>query len=135
MAEIKLNISYKGKTKKVVIENAKFLFGKKIGDKIKGEGIDMPGYEFEISGGSDASGFPMRNDVEGTSRKRILIAGGVGLRKKPRKGFRTRKTVAGNTIYEKTAQVNLKVLKMGKDDLFAEPKTEASEEENPAPKE
>lgn len=134
MAEIKLNISQKGKTKKVVVEDAKFLQGKKLGEKFKGEGIDMPGYEFEISGGSDAAGFPMRNDVEGSNRKKVLIASGVGLRKKPRKGYRVRKTVAGNTIYDKTAQINLKVLKVGKPDIFAEVK-EAPAEGTEAPTE
>ena len=132
MAEVKLNISHKGKTKKVVVEDVKFLQGKKIGDKVKGEGLDMPGYEFQITGGSDASGFPMRKDVEGVNRKKVLLASGVGVRKRPRKGLRLRKTVAGNTIYEKTAQINLSVLKMGKEDLFAEPKEEASAEEKPA---
>jgi len=106
---------------------------KKIGDKIDGKAFGYEGYEFEISGGSDNSGFPMRKDVEGIARKRILIVSGVGLRKKTRKGMRKRKTVAGNTISLKTAQINLKVIKYGKAKLvFAkkEAEGEAKEEIN-----
>lgn len=135
MAEIKLNLGYKGKSKKVTVEDAKFLHGKKIGDKVKGEGIDMPGYEFEVTGGSDASGFPMRRDVDGTGRKKILATSGVGIRKLPRKGMRVRKLVAGNTIHAKTAQINMKVLKVGKEDIFAEAKPEAPSEGETAPAE
>lgn len=120
MAEFKVNIGSKdGKTHKVEFkdDDAKIFIGKKIGDTIKLS--DFSGYEFEIVGGSDYCGFPMRKDVMGPARKRILIAGGIGLRSK-RKGMRIRKTVAGNTIYEQTAQINLKVLKAGKKPLGEE---------------
>ena len=107
---------------------------RKIGDKIDGKALGYEGYELEITGGSDNSGFPMRKDVEGIARKRILIVSGVGLRKKTRKGMRKRKTVAGNTISLKTAQINLKVIKYGKAKLeFA--KKEAEGEAKEAPKE
>ena len=98
---MKVNFSTKdGKTHKRELDadNAKHLRGKKIGDKFKGELLDLTGYELQITGGSDASGFPMRSDVNGVARKRVLITGGVGLRKSPRKGLRLRKTVVGNTI-------------------------------------
>ena len=49
--------------------------GKKIGDTIGGNLIDYPGYEFKITGGSDEDGTPMRPDVRGPVRKRILIMG------------------------------------------------------------
>lgn len=132
MAEIKLNMGHKGKTYKAVIaeDNIKFLAGKKIGDTFKGEGIDMPGYEFQITGGSDSAGFPMRKDVEGTSKKKILISSGVGLRKIPRKGYRVRKSVAGNTVYERTAQLNVKVIKEGKNKLGAEATAEEAKVES-----
>ena len=135
MAEIKLNIgdSKAKKTFNKTVEEVSMLYGKKIGDVIKGELIELPGYELEIRGGSDASGFPMRKDVQGTARKRILIVGGVGLRKTKYKGSRIRKLVAGNTIYEKTSQINLKVTKWGKDPIEkpaeAEAPAKASEEE------
>ncbi|MBT3406337.1 30S ribosomal protein S6e [Candidatus Woesearchaeota archaeon] len=143
MAEFKLVIgdTKEGKSHKKELKDtdAQPLLGKKLGQTIKGELFDMTGYEFKITGGSDKAGFPMRSDVEGTQRKKILAIKGVGLnnkkkyRKKTKKGkrtmngMRTRKTVAGNTISEITSQINLKVLKYGKDPL--EPKPEAAPEQ------
>ena len=127
MAEFKVNIGSKdGKTHKVEFkgDDAKIFIGKKIGDTIKLP--DFSGYEFEIVGGSDYCGFPMRKDVNGPARKRVLITGGVGLHSK-RNGMRIRKTVAGNTVYEQTAQINLKVLKAGKKALGEEPEAPAEE--------
>lgn len=118
MAKVKLNIG-NPKTKNTVskdLDDINVLVGKKIGDEVKGDSIGFDGYKFLITGGSDHSGFPMRKDVQGSSRRKVLITGGVGLRKN-KKGNRRRRTVAGNTIYEKTAQVNLKVLKAGKKPL------------------
>ena len=66
----------------------------------------------ELTGGSDKCGFPMRRDVQGTSRKRILAVKGVGIKHKSR-GIKQRKTVCGNTIHADIIQVNLKVLKQG----------------------
>jgi len=98
---------------------------KKIGDKIDGKPLGLDGYEFEITGGSDNSGFPMRKDVEGIGRKRILLIEGVGLRK-VRKGTRIRKTVCGNTISLNTAQINIKILKYGKEKLGPDEGSEAA---------
>lgn len=120
--DIKINIADKsGKSvkKELKDEQGAALHGKKIGDKFHGEIIDMPGYEFEITGGSDYCGFPMRKDVQGTMRKAILTTTGIGNRYK-RKGMRLRRTVAGNTIFNKTTQVNLKVVKYGAEPLIKE---------------
>jgi len=127
--DLKINIADKsGKTVKKEIKEDQTtpLQGKKIGDKINGEILDLAGYEFEISGGSDYCGFPMRKDVNGIMRKAILVTKGFG-NKYNRKGMRLRRTVAGNTIYNKTSQVNLKVLKYGTQPLVAET-TEAKKE-------
>ena len=134
MAEFKVVIGTKdGKCvqREVKDANAKNLIGKKIGDKINGDEIGFAGYEFEFTGGSDYCGFPMRKDVRGPGRKRILAVSGVGLKKK-RKGMRQRKTVRGNTVSDKITQINLKVLKEGKEKLGAAPKEgEAPAEEKP----
>ena len=99
--------------------------GKQIGDTIKGDDMGFAGYEFKITGGSDNAGFPMRKDVQGPLRKRILTIKGVGVNNKKKyrgknmkglrtmKGMRTRKTVMGNTISNRIAQINLKVMKEG----------------------
>ncbi len=131
MAETKINIgdkkSQKTYHKVLTPEQLTALSGKKIGETFKGDLIDLPGYELEIRGGSDSAGFPMRKDVHAAGRKKVLIVSGVGIRKTKYKGNKIRKTVAGNTIYEDTAQINCKVTKWGKD-----PIEKPAEEEQPA---
>lgn len=133
MVEFKLVISDpktgKSYMREVKDKPANALTGLKIGDKVSGNKIELDGYEFEITGGSDYCGFPMRRDVEGTARKKVLIVGGVGLKSK-RKGMKRRRTVAGNTIAKNTSQINLKILKYGKGKLeIPTPKKEEVEKE------
>ena len=121
----KLNISGgntgpgKGLSKLIEIDEKKFHFETlKIGDTIKGGLIGFPNYEFEITGGSDASGFPMRKDVHGPVKKRILVSKrGIGYKPK-RKGEKRRKTVRGNEITYDMTLINLKILKYGETELF-----------------
>jgi small subunit ribosomal protein S6e len=105
---------------------AKFLIGLRIGDSFKGESIDLPGYEFIITGGSDDAGFPMRKGVS-TVRAKILSVGGVGIKSK-RKGQRIRKTVAGSLVHAHTAQINTKVVKHGSQSLFQQAETAEAKE-------
>jgi len=114
-----------GKSLQKEIEDSKFLKGMKIGDTFKGEIIDLPGYEFQITGGSDVSGFPMRKDVEKEGRSKILTVGGLGVSRK-RKGQKIRKTVAGGIFGLKTSQVNVKTIKYGSASLFEEKKEEGA---------
>lgn len=120
----------KGQAKQIELDETQSasIFGSKIGEKFDGSSIGLDGYELEVRGGSDSSGFPMRRDVQGIQRKRILAAGGLGVNP-TEKGNRIRKTVAGNTVTDSTAQVNFYVIKVGKDDIFA-PKEEVKEEAN-----
>ena len=120
----KLNISGssgpgKGLSKLIEIDEKKFHFeGMKIGDTIKGGLIGFPNYDFEITGGSDASGFPMRKDVHGPVKKRILVSKkGIGYKPK-RNGEKRRKTVRGNEITFDMTLINLKILKYGETELF-----------------
>ena len=114
--------------------NSRKFLGLKINDSIKGESIDLTGYEFLVTGGSDNCGFPMRKDVTGTGRKRILIVKGVGLRK-TKKGMRYRKAVCGNTIHSKISQINLKIVKEGREKLGKEEEKEPKEEKEAKTKE
>jgi len=109
----KLNISDKGKAWKIETES-EFLVGKTIGDKINGKEIkhELEGYEFEITGGSDLSGFPMSKDVQGLGLKRVLLTKGWGMRDN-REGVRMRKTLRGKTISNVVSLINLKVVKVG----------------------
>lgn len=121
--EIKLVISdaKTGKSYQRIVKDAdaKRFVGLKLGDKVKGEIANLAGYEFEITGGSDYAGFPMRKDVPGILRKRILAVSGIGI-KKIDHGIKQRKTVAGNTVHEKTSQINLKIIKAGSTPLAEE---------------
>ena len=138
--EIKVVISdpKTGKSYQRIVKDAdaKRFVGLKIGDAVRGEIINLAGYEFQLTGGSDYAGFPMRKDVSGTLRKRVLAISGVGMRK-TEKGVRQRKTVAGNTVHEKTSQVNFRIVKEGKTPLAEEKPAEgaAPKEEKPAKKE
>jgi small subunit ribosomal protein S6e len=106
-----------GKSVQKDIEDFKFLIGKTIGSVIKGESLDLPGYEFQITGGSDNAGFPMRKDVDGPARRKILTVGGIGVKKK-NDGQKMRKSVAGNTVVLGTAQLNVKTIKYGEKPLY-----------------
>ena len=96
-----------GKTKPVHLTPEQFrpFIGLKIGDIIDGSVVGMPGYKLKITGGTDKDGFPMRPDVHGGVKVRLLLSGPPGFRPK-RKGERRRKTVRGNTITEDIIQVN-----------------------------
>ena len=141
MSELKIVIgSKKGRSFQKTHDSAS-LVGRKLGEALKGDLIGVPGYEFLITGGSDSAGFPMRKEIK-TRRARIFARGGVGVNPK-NKGELIRKTVAGNTIDEKTAQVNLKTSKegtkkleeiFGKEEKKEVPKKEMPKEEKSIPK-
>jgi small subunit ribosomal protein S6e len=123
----KINISDKnGKTYKLESESEE-LIGKELYNKIHGKILspDLEGYEFEITGASDSSGFTSHKDVLGTGLKRLLLTYGKAMHKRPRRegkkkisnpkpdGLRLRKTVRGRVISQDTAQINMKVVKEG----------------------
>jgi small subunit ribosomal protein S6e len=121
----------KGISKLIQVEQSKInLKGLKIGDIIKGEQIGLVGYELQITGGCDNSGFPLRRDIDGPVKKKILISKGIGYKAK-RKGERRRKTMRGNEISYDTSLINLKIIKYGKSKFFeVTAKKEAEKQEN-----
>ena len=92
------------------------LVGKQVGDIIEGDLIGLPGYKLKITGGSDAAGFPIRPDVHGSGKKRVLIKGPPGFKPK-RKGIARRKTVRGRELGLDIAQVNMRVEEKGSTEL------------------
>ena len=90
---------------------ARLFIGLNIGETIKGDNIELSGYELQITGGSDYCGFPMRKGILGL-RKKITLYGGVGFRGDS-KGIKRRKTVCGHKIHERISQINLKVINQG----------------------
>jgi len=131
-----------GKTyqKELSTQEAEALHSRVLGEELNGEVLGYSGVKFTITGGSDAQGFPMRADVVGQNRKKILIAKSLGFRGKLRKkrfgGLRVRKTVAGNTVGPKTHQLNLKVTKGDAviEKAFAPAPEEVPAKETPAQK-
>lgn len=103
-----------GKTYKVEVKDpqARRLVGLKIGDTFDGGVVGLPGYELQVTGGTDKDGFPMRPDISGPGRHDVLLASGPGFRPK-RRGERRRKKVRGNTISEAIVQVNTKIVRRG----------------------
>lgn len=119
---VKLNISEKGKTFHLEADIEPFIL-KKIGDTIEGHLIntDLSGYSLKITGGSDISGLPAFQEVEGQGHKRVLLKRGKGMWQSRPKGLRKRKTVHGNTIDRIMTQINLLVEKKGQkklEDIF-----------------
>jgi small subunit ribosomal protein S6e len=116
MPGVKLVVSDPGTKKAYQMEisedRARSLLGRKIGETVTGDSIGLKGYEMVITGGSDKDGFPMRSDMHGEGRKKILLASGSGYRPKER-GVRKRKMVRGNTVSRDITQVNAKVTKTG----------------------
>lgn len=88
------------------------LIGLRIGDKFGGEIVGLPGYELQLTGGTDRDGFPMRPDVTGIGRTSIILSGGPGFSPR-RRGERRRKRVRGSRISEVIVQVNAKIVKRG----------------------
>lgn len=86
--------------------------GKRIGDVVDADILGLGGYALEITGGSDKDGMPMRKDVSGTARKRILITSPPGYRPKEQ-GKRRRKSVRGNEISTEISQINVRIKEYG----------------------
>lgn len=91
---------------------ANILFGKSIGEEIDGALIGVSGYKLVIRGGTDKDGFPMRSDLPGAIKKKVLTSGGTGF-VPTADGLRKRKTFRGREISLDTGQVNMKVTAYG----------------------
>lgn len=101
-----------GETYQKELEDSSQLFGKQIGETFDGGIIGLSGYKLEVRGGSDRDGFPMKDSLEGTERKKVLLKDGVGLDVE-KDGERQRKSVRGNTVSNQIEQLNTKVVDAG----------------------
>ena len=106
------------------------IIGKNIGDTISGEPLGLSGYTIKLTGGTDKDGFPMRPDLPGPARRKILIAGGVGYHPKA-DGVRKRKSMRGKEISSEIAQINAVVVDYGEKPLIEvfPPKKEGEKKE------
>lgn len=125
----KINISDKtGKTYKLETE-AEALVGKELGNKVQGTEVmpDLTGYELQITGASDKSGFTAMENVPGVGLKKELLGYGKAMHQRPKgdkkkpfrpqPGLRLRKTVRGKVISPAISQINLKVITAGEKPL------------------
>ena len=111
MAKFKVIVSdpQTGTSKVVELEEARAapFIGRKIGEVMDGAVVDMPATKVKIMGGSDKDGVPMRPNVHGGVRRKVVLSGGVGF--KPKKdGERKRKAVRGNIVTDEIVQINMK---------------------------
>lgn len=111
--------------KEVKGPEAEALLKKRIGDTVSGDALGLSGYEFQVTGGSDKCGFPMRKGIQ-QPRKRVLIGRSVGFKGYDRHGhtqpgLSQRTTVCGEMVTKIIHQVNLRVTKPGKEPLVHTP--------------
>ncbi len=104
-----------GKSQKVELEDNRMgpLVGRRIGEVIDGTVADLAGHKIQLTGGTDKDGIPMRPDVHGSAKSRIILSGGVGYKPK-RKGERKRMIVRGNTVSIETTFLNFKIVEKPK---------------------
>jgi small subunit ribosomal protein S6e len=117
-------------------KDALSLIGLKIGDKFDGSTVGLTGFTLQVMGGSDKDGFPMKPDLEGGERRKLLLTKGIGF-KPTKEGQKRRKYVRGNMISDSIIQVNVKVVE-GEGDIATiigwVPKPKEEKKEEPAGK-
>jgi small subunit ribosomal protein S6e len=127
LAQFKLVISdSKGKSlsQELRDRSAQPLLGSKIGDVLDSSVIGMNQGKIKITGGSDKSGTPMRQDIHGGVKKYVLLSKGVGMRNVT-EGTRIRKLIRGNMITEEIFQLNCRLLDADLQEKIPESKNEA----------
>ncbi len=131
MAKFKVIVSdpQAGTSKVIEVEEARAapFIGRKIGETMDGAIVDMPATKIQILGGSDKDGVPMRPNVHGGVRRKVVLSGGVGFNAK-KDGERKRKAVRGNIITDEIVQINMKIV-----DQPAKPKETEIEKPQQAP--
>lgn len=115
-----------GTSQKVELEDSTIapLIGRRIGEVIDGTVANLAGYKLQLMGGTDKDGIPMRPDVHGGVKARVVLSGGVGYKPK-KKGERKRVVIRGNTVTADTTFLNLKIVEKPK----GKKKTKKTDEE------
>jgi small subunit ribosomal protein S6e len=91
-----------------VDKEAPSIIGLKVGDNFDGSMLGLGGFSLQICGGSDKEGFPMRPEIPGSNRKKVLLSDAPGFHP-TKEGQRKRKYVRGNQISDSIFQVNCKI--------------------------
>ncbi|MEA4977293.1 MAG: 30S ribosomal protein S6e [Methanomassiliicoccaceae archaeon] len=103
-----------GKSYNVAVSghHANSLIGKNIGEVVDGIFVGLPGYKLKITGGSDGNGTPMRKDLPGAKKRKLLLSDGLGFHEKY-PGERKRTAVRGSTISAEIVQINMAIAEYG----------------------
>ena len=103
-----------GKSYNVAVtgHHANSLIGVSIGEVVDGVFVGLPEYKLQITGGSDKNGTPMRGDLPGNKRVKLLLSDGLGFHEVYH-GERKRVAIRGKTISDAIVQVNMKVVEYG----------------------
>jgi small subunit ribosomal protein S6e len=120
-----------GTSQRVEIEDEQLrpLVGTRIGQTIDGALAGMQGYKLKFTGGTDKDGIPMRPDVHGSAKARIVLSGGVGYKPK-NKGEKRRKVVRGNIVSTEINFLNFSIAETPKKKKKSvAPKTKVETEE------
>ncbi len=103
-----------GRSYNVVVtgHHANSLNGKSVGEVVDGIFVGLPGYKLKITGGSDGNGTPMRKDLPGNRRRKLLLAESLGFHEKY-PGQRKRTAIHGAVISDRIVQINMAVTEYG----------------------
>lgn len=103
-----------GKSYNVAVSghHANSLIGKNIGEVVDGIFVGLPGYKLKVTGGSDGNGTPMRKDLPGGRRRKLLISNGIGFHEIYH-GERKRTALRGATITAEIVQINMAIDEYG----------------------
>ncbi|MDE1869225.1 MAG: 30S ribosomal protein S6e [Candidatus Micrarchaeota archaeon] len=94
----------------ITAEQAALLVNYKINDTIDGTMVGLNGAKLKITGGSDASGFPLTKGIQSANKTKVLRMIAVSGKKK---GQFRRTTVRGGIVSTDTAQINAVILEYG----------------------
>jgi small subunit ribosomal protein S6e len=121
---MKLNISNPtlGLMKKVDIDDDNKVlpfFDKRIGAEVLADtlGDEFKGYVFQVAGGNDKQGFPMKQGILCNSRVRLLLKKGQSCYGPKRTGERKRKSVRGCIVGPDLSVLHLNLVKKGDGDI------------------
>jgi small subunit ribosomal protein S6e len=132
LAKFKIIISDpdSGTSKTVELEETRTvpLIGRRVGEVLDGAVVGLSGHKVRITGGSDKDGFPMKPNVHGGVRRKVVLGGGVGFNPRD-EGQRRRKMVRGNVITDEIVQINMKIMEKPK-----KPKEEKNKTKEKTPK-
>ena len=125
------NVTVSGHHANSLGHHANSLIGVNIGEVVDGIFVGLPGYKLKVTGGSDGNGTPMRSDLPGNKRVKLLLSDSKGFHEKY-PGQRKRVAIRGSAISAEIVQINMAVAEYGpksiEECLNPQPEGEASAE-------